>query len=425
VTPVEAAVLREARRDPRLDFFRGLGMFIILIAHIPWNTWSGWIPARFGYSDATEIFVFCSGAASALAFYKIFEARGWWIGTARVAYRIWQLYWCHIAMFFATLAALMMVNRWLPGAERDYVGALNLRRFVEDPEAFLPSLFWLGYIPNYFDILVMYMVILALMPVVVLLSTFRAPGSRPWLAMGFCVALWALAGQPWLAFLDVPVFTGLNLPAEPVGNPRTWFFNPFCWQLVFFTGFAFTLGWLPAPPTKWWLILLCLSVVLVSVVLDPDGSPARRFFAARPELAPIWERIGAFKASVGPLQSKTFFGLFRYLHFLALAYLVWIAAGDNGRRLPKTGLLGGLVTVIRRVGQQALAVFIFSLVIARLLGVAILESGEDIRVIALMNLLGFALLIAVAYTARWFKSNPWRVAPKAPGLDRTAETART
>jgi len=230
--------------------------------------------------------------------------------------------------------------------------------------------------------------------------------------MGFCVALWAVAGQPWLAFLDVPIFTGLNLPAEPVGNARTWFFNPFCWQLIFFTGFAFTLGWLPTPPTRWWLILVALAVVLISIPLDPDGTPARRFFAARPDLAPLWERIGAFKAAVGPLQSKTFFGLFRYLHFLALAYLVWIAAGDNGHRLPKAGLLGGLVTVIRRVGQQALAVFIFSLVIARLLGVVILESGRELWVIAAVNLTGFALLIAVAYTARWFKGNPWKVAPK-------------
>ena len=55
-------------RDPRLDFYRGLAMFIILVAHIPVNAWAGWIPARFGFSDATEIFVFCSGMASAIAF---------------------------------------------------------------------------------------------------------------------------------------------------------------------------------------------------------------------------------------------------------------------------------------------------------------------------------------------------------------------
>ena len=56
-------------RDLRLDFFRGSAMFIILFAHTPGNPWTLWIPARFGFSDATEMFVFCSGFASALAFY--------------------------------------------------------------------------------------------------------------------------------------------------------------------------------------------------------------------------------------------------------------------------------------------------------------------------------------------------------------------
>ncbi|MEL7099375.1 MAG: OpgC domain-containing protein, partial [Pseudomonadota bacterium] len=46
-------------RDLRLDFFRGIAMFIILIAHTPGNFLTSWIPARWGFSDATEIFVFC------------------------------------------------------------------------------------------------------------------------------------------------------------------------------------------------------------------------------------------------------------------------------------------------------------------------------------------------------------------------------
>ena len=44
-------------RDLRLDFFRGSAMFIILFAHTPGNPWTLWIPARFGFSDATEMFV--------------------------------------------------------------------------------------------------------------------------------------------------------------------------------------------------------------------------------------------------------------------------------------------------------------------------------------------------------------------------------
>lgn len=68
-------------------------MFIIFIAHLPGNQWTLWIPARFGFSDATEIFVFCSGMASAIAFGRVFELHGLAMGSARVLYRVWQVYW--------------------------------------------------------------------------------------------------------------------------------------------------------------------------------------------------------------------------------------------------------------------------------------------------------------------------------------------
>ncbi|MEO1330953.1 MAG: OpgC domain-containing protein [Pseudomonadota bacterium] len=417
--PVSAAE-REARRDIRLDFFRGLGMFIILIAHTPWNGWNNWIPARFGYSDATEIFVFCSGAASAIAFLKSFEQKGWWVGTARVSYRIYQLYWCHIGVFFAVLTSLLIVDGFVavePG-DRSHVGTLNLSRFVDSPETFLPELFTLHYIPNLFDILPMYMVVLAMMPLVIALGAIR-----PWLAMAFSVAVWALASQPWLAFVDAPVITLFNLPAEPAefvrddGQIRTWFFNPFAWQLIFFTGFAFSVGWLPAPPVNRSLLLVAGTIAVASIFLDPDGVPARRLMNGVEALHPLRDAIRAFQAETGPLHSKMFLGLFRYVHFLAIAYLAWVAAGEAGRRLPRSGIGGLIVLVIRRVGQQSLAVFVASLVIARLLGVVMWEYGitetEEGRdrsalVNALVNLIGFAAIIAVAYIARYFRNPPWK-----------------
>ena len=79
-------------RDPRVDFFRGLAFIIIFIAHVPANWLAQWIPARFGLSDATEMFVFMSGYAAAIAFGGSFGRAGYWIGTARVAYRGWQVY---------------------------------------------------------------------------------------------------------------------------------------------------------------------------------------------------------------------------------------------------------------------------------------------------------------------------------------------
>ncbi|MEC8574299.1 MAG: OpgC domain-containing protein, partial [Pseudomonadota bacterium] len=132
LAPPQVPAPQRRARDPRLDFFRGIAMFIILCAHIPGNRWTGWIPARFGFSDATEIFVFCSGMASAVAFGSTFARRGWLIGTARVIFRCWQVYWAHIGLFVfiaTTMAALDLYG----GFDKSYIGSLNLKPFFENP----------------------------------------------------------------------------------------------------------------------------------------------------------------------------------------------------------------------------------------------------------------------------------------------------
>ena len=75
-----ASPTKKKQRDIRLDFFRGLCLFIIFVAHMIGNPWADWIPAKFGFSDATEIFVFCSGMASAVAFGAAFRNHGFFIG---------------------------------------------------------------------------------------------------------------------------------------------------------------------------------------------------------------------------------------------------------------------------------------------------------------------------------------------------------
>ena len=134
-------------RDLRLDFFRGIAMFIILIAHIQSNWLALWIPARFGFSDATEIFVFCSGMASAIAFGRVFREQGLIVGTARVLYRMWQVYWAHIGLFFAIAATTVWLTQ-LQLTDTDYTKMLNLYRFFGAPLAHLPALLTLTYVPN-------------------------------------------------------------------------------------------------------------------------------------------------------------------------------------------------------------------------------------------------------------------------------------
>ena len=380
----KAAVAATRQRDLRLDFFRGIAMFIILIAHIPSDWLALWIPARFGFSDATEMFVFCSGMASAIAFGRVFREQGLAIGTARVGYRIWQIYWAHICLFLATAIATVWLTS-LSMNDIDYTSRLNLYQFFGAPLTHLPALMTLTYVPNYFDILPMYIVVLALMPIVIALSRIHLG-----LVAVFIVGLW----------LAVTI-TGYNLPAE-VRSGRDWFFNPFAWQLVFFTGFAFMSGWIKPPPIDRRLVWLAIAIVILSI-------PFAYFRVINnvPEIQ-AWRKANVV------LFDKTGFGILRYVHFLALAYLAWAFVGPKGVRISNgpahpvlARIWAKLLPVIMTVGQQSLAVFVFSIFWATLLGALFDIVGRSWTSMVWVNLLGAAGIATVAYIAQWFKAKPW------------------
>ncbi|MDJ0993871.1 MAG: OpgC domain-containing protein [Dinoroseobacter sp.] len=378
----------KAQRDIRLDVFRGLAMAIILISHTPGNSWAAWIPARFGFSDATEMFVFCSGMASAIAFGSIFNRAPWPLATARVAVRIWQVYWVHIGLFIFLVAALSAVD--MTGAfEKSYIDQLNLRPFLDDPAPRIVGLLTLTYVPNYFDILPMYLVVLVMLPLFVALARIRVE-----LALLASVLIWLIAQTGALA-----------LPAEPVGD-REWFFNPFGWQLLFFTGFAFMAGWLPAPPLSRTLVWLAIAFLVLTMPLSSGHAVGF--------LKVVWPSAAEWAMTVYPdmewMRSKTEQGFLRYIHFLCLAYLAFVACGPNGARLRGAGntLFGLALKALTKMGQQTLPVFVASMALSRFMGIAIDVLPDGQAAIALVNITGLALLLLIAYVTGWFKRQPWR-----------------
>ena len=180
-------------------------MFIILIAHIPNDWWAFWIPARFGFSDGAEMFVFCSGMASALAFGTLFRSHGFGTLLARVSYRVWQIYWAHIMLFLATVAVLVVGNAWLDTGV-DYTRRPWIVPFLEDTPTYLPALLTLTYVPGLFDMLPMYVAVLCLLPIVASLGSIK-----PLYAGVFVVSLWLLSTTNMI-----------DLPGSPVTD-HVWF----------------------------------------------------------------------------------------------------------------------------------------------------------------------------------------------------------
>src|SRR5512147_2786264 len=98
-----------AERDLRLDLFRGLALWLIFLDHIPSNIMS-WITIRnYGFSDATEIFIFISGYTAAFVYGRAMGDRGVMVASARIFKRVWQIYAAHILLFTIFLSEISYV----------------------------------------------------------------------------------------------------------------------------------------------------------------------------------------------------------------------------------------------------------------------------------------------------------------------------
>lgn len=370
-------------------------MLIIFIAHVHGNPWKLYIPARFGWSDATEMFVFCSGYAAAIAFGGTFIRAGFWMGTARILYRCWQIYAAHIGMFFFITAIAVIGTRVLEGT--NYISRLNLNRFFSLTADAMVGMFTLSYVPNYFDILPMYIVALALIPVLMAMAKLS-----PGLAMATSIGIYAAS---WIAKIDFSQFSmaefyiiewqrrsPINLPAEPWSD-RPWFFNPFCWQFIFFTGFALSRGWVKVPRPRLDLGLLALAIVMFAMVTS-----YRPIWSEFSELDPIREAIR-------PYRSKTDFGILRWIHFVSAAYLMHCIFASR-QWLLTTKWTAPILTV----GQQALPAFLFSMGASYVAGMALDQLGRPSSNLdlAIVNITGLLLVILLAHVAAWYKSTPWR-----------------
>lgn len=364
-------------RNLQLDFFRGLALMIIFINHMPGNPWFHYTPSRLGLSDSAETFVFLSGFAAAIAFGRSFRQAGLGLGSVRVFFRCGQIYLAHLALFIMMVAMLLSLNSLSFMHVSWHLD--NLGYFFAHTEQALQALVSLKYVPNFIDILPMYLVIMLWLPMVWALSRIHVA-----LAVGYSLAL----------YLAASVY-GWELPADPQSN-QAWYFNPFCWQLVFFTGFAFSSGWLPVPRPRTDLIALCTAYALFCYPLENAfGYQNLPWFAD-------------FRANWEPLLNKSHEGFLRYLHFLAVAYLVYCFM-----RSRQHWLQSKLAQAVIGMGQQSLPIFMLGTCLSFACGMLLDNFKTDFFGSTLINLAGLGLMILAARLLNWLDQKPWKNAAAA------------
>jgi hypothetical protein len=358
-------------RDLRLDFFRGLALWFIFIDHIPDNAVS-WVTVRnYGFSDATEIFVFISGFAAMIAYSGMVQSKGWLVAAMRVLRRVWQLYVAHIMLFVAFTAQIAWIS--LHTDRRVFLEQMNLMGLVQEPMRAVIETALLRFRPVNLDILPLYIVVLASFAL-----TLPALRRAPWPT---------LAGSALLYF--VSRHYDWNLPGYPEG--KTWFFDPFMWQLAFYLGAAFAadgrVGERLRPYAKW-LAPAAIVYLLVAGFIALSWQ-----FNALGDLVPDW--LGRL---IYPIDKTTLDPL-RLAHFLALAYLAQLLIRPDAAFLHWR-----LSQPLRRCGEHSLLVFCIGTFLSFSAHIVLDAWSQSLGAQLMVSAVGIGLLIAIAYIAHWYKN---------------------
>lgn len=358
-------------RDLRLDFFRGLALWFIYLDHVP-NNVASWITVRnYGFSDATEIFVFISGYTAVIAYSRMMLRDGWPRAAIRIYRRVWQLYVAHILLFVAFTAQIAYVS--IARDAPQLIEEMQLMGLGENPYRAIVEAVLLKFRPVNLDVLPLYIVLLA----------------------GFPFALPALIRWPYavlLASITLYAVTSRfnwNLPAYPDG--KVWYFNPMAWQVVFYTGAV--------------LAVLAHRLAILDRWKRSTAAMATAYLAFAAFIALSWHYNSLaglipdwIARQIYPID-KTNLDMLRFIHFLAMAWLVRLAVRPNAQFLTWR-----VLEPIRRCGEHSLPIFCLGTFLA-VTAQVIVARHEDSTVSQLVvSIAGLAIMSLAAYAASWFKA---------------------
>ena len=166
------------QRELRLDLFRGLALWLIYIDHVSPDLLSWFTIRSYGFSDAAEIFIFISGYTAALVYGRAMLQSGFVIAAARVLRRVWQIYAMHI--FCCSLLLVAEVAYVAVGLGQAVLrqGNGDHRISSTSPAHAMVQALLLRYRPLNMDVLPLYIVLMAFLPLILLLLKWQRQSSR-------------------------------------------------------------------------------------------------------------------------------------------------------------------------------------------------------------------------------------------------------
>ncbi|MGC2809532.1 MAG: OpgC domain-containing protein [Bradyrhizobium sp.] len=368
-SPAASSLARVSERELRLDLFRGLALWLIFIDHLPPNLLT-WLTIRnYGFSDATEIFIFISGYTAAFVYGRAMREAGFVVATARVLRRVWQIYVAHVFLFTIFLAEISYVATSFENPL--YSEEMGIMDFLKQPDVTIVQALLLRFRPVNMDVLPLYIVLMLFLPLILWLLKWRAD-----VTLALSVLLYAITWQ-----------YDLYLSAYPNG---VWAFNPFAWQLLFVFGAWCAHGGarrmsriLASRITLWIAFAYLLAAFCVTLTWY------------LPQLSYLMPR--RLEQWMYPID-KTDLDVLRFAHFLALAAL-------TVRFLPKDwpGLKSRWLRPLILCGQHSLEIFCLGVFLAFAGHFILAEVSGGAGLHFVVSISGILIMSGAAWLFSWYK----------------------
>lgn len=374
-TPIKPD-LAARRRDLRIDLVRGIANLSIFVDHIPHNAVNLLTLRNFGFAGATDLFVFVGGYAAALLYGQMALERGFVVTATRILKRVWQLYAAYVVLFVIYIDVIGQVAAQY--AVPDIIEEYNVTGIVDHPVRVLAHGLMLQGKPLNLDTLQLVFPLLAAFPLI-LAAMLRWPK----LTLAASVALYLAARQ-----------FDLYLTSFPDGR---WYFNPFCWQLLFVLGVWFALDGsrhvraMQEVVTLRWLALAWLVFALVITMAGKNQQIA----SLVPDVL-----LGPFTPN-----DKQNLAPYRMLQLLALAFLfTWYVPRDW------QGLRAKVLQPVIKCGDEWLTCFCAGVFLSLAGHLVLIMGPNSIAMQVLVSVAGAALMMLVAYYVSWSRQQDSRKA---------------
>jgi hypothetical protein len=356
-------------RELRLDLFRGMALWLIFVDHLPTNILTWFTIRNYGFSDATEIFIFISGYTAAFVYGRAMLEAGTVVATARILRRVWQIYVAHVFLFTIFLAEISYVATSFENPL--YTEEMGIMDFLKQPDVTIIQALLLRFRPVNMDVLPLYIVLMLFLPLILWLMKWRAD-----VTLALSAALYALTWHyDWY------------LSAYPNGF---WAFNPFAWQLLFVFGAWCAMGGakrmsriLSSPVTLWIAFAYLAGAFFVTMTW---------YFPQLSYLMPRWIEQWMY-----PIN-KTDLDVLRFAHFLALAAI-------TVRFLPKdwAGLKSIWLRPLILCGQHSLEIFCLGVFLAFAGHFVLAEISGGALLHFLISVAGILIMSGMAWVISWYK----------------------